>query len=551
MAAPTAVSGLSPYAGPWGWDQAAHLLRRTLFGPKKEEIANARDAGLAATLDQLLAAPTLPTPPLNHFFENDPKVPVGATWIEKSHDPNVSVGDYRYPSIRGWYWQNLIHHDFNIMTKMTMFWINHFGMADVSEHRAEYQSIALFNEFGTSNFKEMIEKVTVLPSMLSFLNGTTNSRWTPNENYARELLELFTIQKGPQIGTEDYTHYTEDDVRAAAKILTGWRDNGFWNNEIDIVDSYFTPNRHTPGVKTMSFRFDNAVIGSDDPNYDASQEYKELINVIFGKAETARAFCRELYRFFVYYDITSEVESQVIQPMAQLMISNDFEILPALRALLGSQHFFDMAVRGPMIKSPYEFIVSMARPLGGFSHLGLDLSGTDNLQTRYDLGSNHHWWANNMEMDFLYPPTVAGWKAYYQTPSFYRNWIGSATLKQRKSIVNAYTGNGIYTREQGNDNSYLPRPFDYFAFVASLETPFDANELIAECVQIFLPRELAPVQLDALKDQLLPGLPDSEWSRQYADYQANPFNPDVVNPVRNKLKDFFRALFSMAEFNLQ
>ena len=548
MAAPTAVSGLAPYAGPWGWDQAAHLLRRTLFGPKKEEIRSAANAGLSATLNQLLAAPTLPSPPVNHFFGNDPKVPVGQTWINASHDPNVSVGDYRFPSIRGWYWQNLIHHDYNIMAKMTMFWINHFGMSDVGEHRAEYQTIALFNEKGTGNFKTMIEEVTVLPSMLKFLNGQSNSKWTPNENYARELLELFTIQKGPQIGTEDYTNYTEDDVRAAARILTGWRTRGMWSDSVDVVESYFDVNRHELGPKTMSHRFDNAVIGADESN--AENEYKELIDVIFGKVETARAFSRELYRFFVNCHLTGSVESQVIQPMAQLLISNNFEVKPVLEALLGSQHFYDMAVRGPMIKSPYEFIVSMARPLGGFSHLGLDLSGTDNLQTRYDVGLSHHWRARNMEMDFLYPPTVAGWKAYYQAPTFYRNWIGSATLKQRKAIVNTYTGNGIYTRQDGNDD-YQPRPFDYFAFVGALDSPSDPNELILECAQIFLPRELDMAQLDALKDQLIPGLPDSEWSRQYGDYLSSPYNPDVVNPVRNKLRAFFRALFSMAEFNLQ
>jgi len=522
MAAPVVASGLAPYAGPWGWDQASHLLRRTLFGPKKEEIVSARDGGLNATLNQLLAAPSLPSPPVNHYFPNDPKVPVGATWVEKSHDPVVNVGEYRNQSLRGWYWQNLIHHDFNIMTKMTLFWINHFGMSDVGEHRAEYQSLNLFNEKGTGNFKTMIEEVTVLPSMLKFLNGNTNNKWTPNENYARELLELFTIQKGDQVATEDYTNYTEDDVRAAAKILTGWQNNGMWSDGVDVVESYFNPDLHVVGTKTMSHRFDNAVIGSDDPGYDASQEYKELINVIFGKAETARAFCRELYRFFVYYDINASVEAQVIEPMAQLMLANNFEINPVLRALLASQHFYDMAVRGPMIKSPYEFMVSMARPLGGFSHLNLDLSGTDNLHTRYDVGGAHHWQGHLLDMDFLFPPTVAGWKAYYQVPTFYRNWIGSATLKRRKVMANIYTGQGIYTRENGNNNDYQPRPFDYFAFVAALETPLDPNELIAESIQIFLPRGLDPIQLDALKEQLLPGLPDFEWSLQYGEYLANP-----------------------------
>jgi len=159
-----------------------------------------------------------------------------------------------------------------------------------------------------------------------------------------------------------------------------------------------------------------------------------------------------------------------------------------------------------------------------------------------------------MDMDFLYPPTVAGWKAYYQTPGFYRNWIGSATLQRRRKLIENLTGSGIWSRDAGHPDTnpgYSPRPFDYFGFVAALEVPFDANELVAESAQIFLPRPLHPDQLDGLKAELLGTLPDMEWSRQYADYRSSPNNPDVAGPVLDRLKRFFRALFSMAEFHLQ
>ncbi|MEM9929509.1 MAG: hypothetical protein AAF840_06805, partial [Bacteroidota bacterium] len=171
------------------------------------------------------------------------------------------------------------------------------------------------------------------------------------------------------------------------------------------------------------------------------------------------------------------------------------------------------------------------------------------LRSAYNLGASHHWRASNMDMDFLLPPSVAGWKAYYQAPGYYRNWIGSATLKQRKGMVDSYTGSGIWSETEVDDD-YAPRSFDYFAFVAALEAPADVNELVAECAQIFLPRELHPDQLEGLKQQLIPNLPDMEWTRQYEDYLASPFNPDVANPVLDKLKDFFQALFSMAEFQL-
>lgn len=544
------VSGLEPYAGPWGQTQAAHLLRRTLFGPKKDEIVSAIGLGLTGTLNQLLAAPTLPSPPVNHFYTQDPNVPIGSTWIDFPHVEGADVSQYRSPSIRGWYWQNLIHHDFNIMSRMTMFWINHFGMADIGEQRAEYQSINLFNELGTGNFRTMVEKITVHPAMLRFLNGEYSNRWDPNENYARELLELFTIQKGPQIAPGDYTFYTEEDIPAIARIMTGWRNRGMFSTT-NNVESWFDENWHDQNPKQLSHHFGNAVIhNSTDGGRD---EYKDIIALIFSQEETARSFCRELYRFFVFHDINDEVEANVIQPLAQVLIANDFEINPTLRTLFSSQHFFDISVRGPLIKSPYDFFVSMARPLDGFSHLGLDLAdntaGNPLLATAYNVGTSHHWRASQLDMDFLYPPSVAGWKAYYQTPGFYRNWIGSATLKQRKSMVDTYTGSGVWT-ENENTGDYSPRPFDYFAFVASLTAPLDPNELVTETAQIFLPRELHPDQHDGLKAQLIPGLPDQEWTLQYSQFLSNPDNDMIVDAMDRRLRAFFRALFSMAEFHL-
>ena len=540
------ANGLAPVSGSWTRAKAAHLLRRTLFGPTRDELEDATTSGLNATLNTLFGPRTSWGEPVNHFYQNS-EVPVGTSWVNRSMSANFDVGVYRYPSLRGWYWNNLLHHDTNIMARMTMFWINHFGMGDVGEHRAEFQTIELFNSFGAGNFREMIERITVHPAMLRFLDGQSNNRWNPNENYARELFELFTIKIGPQNPNdqEDYTNYTEDDIRAAKFILTGWRNNGFWSSDVDEISSYFDANWHEPGPKTLSHRFNNAVIQEN-----GADEYKDLIAVIFQQPETARAICRELYRFFVFSEIDATVESGVITPLANLLIAEDYELEPVLRNLFSSQHFYDMSVRGPVIKNPYEFIVSMARPLGGFAHLGLTLNGNAGLQTRYDLGTAHMWWAVQMEMDFLLPPTVSGWPAYYQSPAYYRSWVGSATLKRRKAIVDTYTGNGIYTRQDGNDNNYQPRPFDYLGFIDSLSSPYDVNEMILEITEIFLPRELHPDQVAALKNQLLPDLPDMEWARQYGDYQSSPNNPDVVNPLLAKVKAFFRAMFSLAEFNL-
>jgi hypothetical protein len=183
-------------------------------------------------------------------------------------------------------------------------------------------------------------------------------------------------------------------------------------------------------------------------------------------------------------------------------------------------------------------MLSMARPLGGYDHLGLDLN------LSYRLGGAYHWWASTMDMDFLYPPSVSGWKAYYQSPSYYRSWITSTTLQRRRKVVEGITWNGVWAEGEG-------RPFDWFGFIERLTDPENVNALIDDVATVFLARPLHPDQVVGLKEVLLPGLPDFEWTVQYRQYKQSPDNPEYVNPIRNKLRDFFRSLFSIAEFHLQ
>ena len=527
------MSGLSRYTGTFGKTQAAHLLRRTLFGPKKAEIAQAAGLGLSGTIDRLFGPRTLPEPPVNFFYTEDPNVPVGATWINSPHVEGADVGRYRWPSLRGWYFQSLINSEFNIMEKMAMFWINHFGMSDVGEHRAQYQYLQMMRRWGAGNFRTIVEEITAHPSMLAFLNGDYSTKWEPNENYARELLELFTIQKGPQVAPEDYTYYTEDDIRAAARVLTGLSVQGMWSREDVPVAMRWRGDWHDEGDKQFSHRFGNRVITNNGQN-----EYKDLIAMIFEQDRVSESIARELYRYFVYYELSPAVERDVIAPMAAMIRDNGYVLEPALKALLSSQHFFDMANRGPMIKNPYDFMMSIARPLGGHNWLG------EGLEVTYRIGTSYHWWGENQNMDFLYPPTVAGWKAYYQAPAYYRAWISSATLQQRRRLVNDLTWKGIWAKGG-------PRALNWLAFIDGLDNRYQVNDMIAEIVEVFLPRPLVQAQLDGLKDELINGLPDMEWTRQYSDYVANPYNPDVVRPLEDKVKKFFRALFSMAEFQLQ
>ena len=528
-------SGLAPYTGPFEFEQAAHLLRRTTFGPTYKNIKDWAANGLDAAMSQLFAAQLLPAPPLNFAFAEDPNVPIGETWIDAPYtaDNINDIRAARSQSLRGWTISVMLNSSLSIWEKMTLFWHNHFVTADVNDPKFVYNYITLLRENALGNFRELTKMVTVNPSMLRYLNGRDNIAAAPNENYARELLELFTIGKGPLVGPGDYTNYTEDDVVQIARVLTGWRDLGFNTvNPAQPVTSVFVPNRHDNGTKVLSPRFDNEVITDL-----GDQEYAHLVDIIFSKDECARFLCRKLYRWFVYYSIDDEVEANVIAPMAQIMLDNDYQVQPALEALLRSEHFFDMLNVGPMIRNPIDFIMSV-------QNIFEVEYPQNNLNQQYRL-----WWnlfrttLAPMQMVYYDPPSVAGWKAYYQEPVFYRNWISSATLPVRMSYTTTMVMQGIQA-------AGAKAQIDALKFVASLDDPFDPNSVIAEFSKILFPQPITQSQQDILKEVLIPGLPDFEWTVEYSDYINNPNDPNLAAAVESKLRNLLVAMLSMPEFFL-
>ena len=521
------TADLAPYAGPWTDVQATHLLRRTLFGPIRAEIVTAAGRSLAQVLDDLLTPAPIPSPPLN-VATTDTNVPIGQTWVTQSFDQTVE--GVRRSSLRAWWMGQLVGQSMSLTEKMTLFWHNRFvvELGDINDARYGYVYSALLRQQALGNIKQLTKDVTTTPAMLRYLNGNQSTATAPNENYGRELLELFTIGKGPLIGPGNYTNYTEDDVKAAARVLTGWRDNA------TTQAGYYTASRHDTGSKQFSAAFGSRVITNG-----GDQEYKTLVDMIFSQAETARNLCRALYRWFVYYVIDDTTEQQIIRPLATLLMQNNYEVAPVLRALLSSEHFFDAVNVGCVIKSPIDFSVTVCRQMqvafppatGAVAQYGMwdYLNSQTNVQQQY-LGD---------------PPNVAGWPAYYQTPQFYEMWINAVTLPRRNQLTDTLIGNG-YTR-----NSFK-LIIDPLALTLTLPaaTAADPNLLIAEYNKMLLPLTLTTTQLAFLKDTLLPGLPDFEWTVEWNAYLAAPTNTAKKNAVLTKLQAMLRAMMGLAEYHL-
>jgi uncharacterized protein (DUF1800 family) len=171
-----------------------------------------------------------------------------------------------------------------------------------------YRYNILLRQYALGNFKEMTRAVTMDPAMLKYLNGNANTKKAPDENYGRELQELFTVGKGPG------SHYTEADVKAAAHVLTGFRIE---NKSLPDIHGVFDAGRHDENDKQFSDFYQNTTI-KGRKGKEGEMELDDLLALIFSQPEVARFICRKLYRFFVYHNIDEETEKTIIEPLAEL-----------------------------------------------------------------------------------------------------------------------------------------------------------------------------------------------------------------------------------------
>lgn len=530
---PQVVSySLTPYTGPWTKAEAAHLLRRTMFGPTNQQILDAVANGMNTTVTTLLQIPAV-SDPLS-FHPDESIAAFGTTWVNSVYptDPiqAQAVETARQWSLGGWIMERINTEQVSIAEKMCLFWQNHFAATAGFDARATYDYHMLIRQHALGNFRQFVKDITIDPNMLLFLNGATNNVFSPNENYARELLELFTIGKGPQIGPGDYTNYTEDDVAAAAKILTGYYVDGLRSDTLTSVSAVYNGILHDTSTKTMSAHFGSAVIPDNGAN-----EYADLIDVIFQQNEVANFICRKLYRYFVCFDLTTNVETNVIPDMAATLVANNYDVLPVLTQLFTSEHFYDISVRGAIIRGPLDMLYSMFNATG--------TSPNFNLATDQEMLLNLYWFAEVMGQAYAAPPSVAGWPAYYQEPAFSKLWANSTILKTRFDVVYLVT---ILTGIPVNgDNLKL----DALNFVDNLSFPTDAPTVIDDMCDIFCPKGVDAVQKAILKSILTNGQPDFEWTLQYNEYLANPGNLTYSDPVRIRVEFVLARLFQMPQFH--
>lgn len=526
---------MDPYAGTWGFPQASHLLRRCMFGATAKDIASIEKMTLSAAVDVLLADQPAPTDaPLVWYHIESGGVGDGQTWIHLDYN---TVNDFnRTQSLLGWYTNLLLTQNISIREKMTLFWHNHFscGYVAVSDARYMYQYNLLLRANTLGNFKSLAKAITLNPAILRYLSGNKNIASAPNENYGRELQELFTIGKGPEVSAGDYTTYTEADVKAAAHVLSGWGDDP------KTVGTVFTAKNHDSADKKFSSRYGNKVIKGGADQAGAERELDDLLTMIFSQDATAKYICRKIFRWFVDYMIDDSIEQNVIAPMAQTLISNNFEIKPVMSQLLKSSIFYDPAYTGCMIKSPVDLVVGTVRTLG------VVLPHQDELTARYYGWISVREAAANLQMALLEPPNVAGWPEYYEAPQYHELWINSGTLDSRVKFLDDIATNQFQNVVQ----TYYTATLDMTLLAQQTSDPTNPVTLIADLANLLFPNPLTSEQLKTLHDTLIPGLPDYEWTNEWNAFTSDPGNAGKKYAVSTKLTNLIKYMLELAEYQL-
>lgn len=503
--------------------RARHLLGRCMFGARKDEVNALVGKSISSALGILLQPQPLPNPPVS-YDAKDLDVTLGQPWTGAPY--NGTYNPFRLKSLRSWWVGTMMQQGTSLEEKMTLFWHNHLvtEIDTVNSASLLYQYVQLLRKHALGNVKQLVTEMTTNPAMLVYLNGESNRASAPNENYGRELFELFTIGKGPLVAEGNYTNYTETDIREAAKVLTGWLVNR------STYTSYYDTSRHDKTTKVFTQAFDKTTIANKE-----AEEYKLLVDMVFSKKETARYLVRKIYRWFMYYQVDQVIEDQIIEPLATTLFNNNYEIKPVLIQLLGSEHFFSTDYIGSQIKDPLSFTTGVFRKC----EIALSPSLVTNYEAWYDL----YIFCRNMEMALGDPPDVAGWPQYYKDPSYYELWVNSATVPMRTGFTDTFCSTGI-------TKSGFKYVIDPFLITGRVGDPGNVTSLINGLAQILLPVGLTTEQVAQLKEALIPGLPESTWTFEWNKYIANPADVTQKNLISKKLLTLLAAIMRMPEFYL-
>ncbi|MBS1912556.1 MAG: DUF1800 domain-containing protein [Bacteroidetes bacterium] len=470
----SASSDLTPYTPtpdkPWNAARAAHLMRRTGFGVTQAELTSALASDPATLVDAMLQPYTNPTL-FWSWTQQPPLDPTAYTQEERNQIYSTWIRDVQF-----WWIGMMMTAGVKLREKMTLFWHGHFvsEFPKVEVAQYMYDQNRLLRQFAFGSYKDLTKQITINPAMLIYLDGNGSAKGSPNENYARELMELFTLGTGHY--ANNTPHYTEQDVIEMARALTGWDVNG--------REASFTLDKFDDGDKTLFGQTGNFGIEGYG-EHDALELIFAQTDADYNIARPAIFLCSKLYQFFVY-----EVPNMdIVQGMAATLVANNWNVGPVLRQLFLSEHFFDDQVIGAMIKSPVDLV------MGAMNAFSLKI--TINVDPGDPESHDPVRAMTFLSQTILYPPNVKGWPGG-------KSWISTATLPMRIRYLKLWI-------DPPDLPTTAPYGFEPTTFIKSLPDPGDVHKVVDALVTLLLPVPISDNAKSVILTTLLGGAPDYEW----------------------------------------
>ncbi|KQR93879.1 hypothetical protein ASG01_08450 [Chryseobacterium sp. Leaf180] len=543
------MPSLSPKTNILGFDNAYHLLRRTTYNITKARILeySVKTPQDAITALFTFTAPSPPSP-LNNL---------GETIVPTAANPTVTDSQNTVNSVRNdlFWWLYSALKDNSAQHRIAFFLHLMFVADDNASFWTNYDYKELLRFHTNGSLKDLAVRMTMNPRMLTFLNNNLNQNTSPNQNYAREFLELFTILKGPQIATGNYTNYTEVDVQQAAKVLTGLTltntiqlDKTARLTSLDPLTNLPTGeikiNKHDTGSKTFSSAFSGQTIAGGNTEAAIKSELQNFVNMVFNQEETAKAYCRRIYRYFVGREITTDIENGIIVPMATALKADNYNILPVLGTLLKSKHFYDEEdaisgdqTYGSLARSPIDLYLHM------FSILQLQMPPyATNPSAIHSLMNVVNTYSTNMGLPIFRPQSVNGYSGYSSSPNYDKNWITTSSLRIRYNntidyLINGLTYNGFLFKL--NTPAFV-RDSGYFS------APGNADTLLNEFLEMMFAFVPTGSRYDELKTAFLNNLSVTNWNNEWNAY----LNTNNATSVKIALDRLVKAVIKSPEFQI-
>ncbi|GAB3990579.1 DUF1800 domain-containing protein [Spirosoma daeguense] len=544
---------LDPYTSVLTAQTAAHLLRRATFGPTQAEITSFTGLTATVAVQQLISNASYSPPPPIDLDSNQPTG--GQTYMDKpfDHGRNFELGHY----LRLW-WLGIMASQttpVSLLDKLTLFWQNHFVTTreGVGDYRFLYQYLLLLRNGALGNFRTLVTQITKDPAMLRYLNGNENEVGKPNENYARELQELFTV------GVTDFAgnkNYTEDDVKEAARVLTGWQYTNFEVHGSTNFTTVFALDKHDTTNKTFSSHYNGATITGRSIATAGDDELADLVTMLLSHPQCPLFICRKLYRWYVNPNVDQTIEDNVIIPLANFFASptNNFAIQPVIVKLLTSQIFFNESNIGSMVKAPVDLAVGSMRIFN---------QPVPALVTDYTAFKNYTDFLYYQMQDMLQPimdqPSVFGYEPYYQT-GYSKIWINTTTIGYRYQYTDAYVLRWLNIKPgylMGIDvvawATQLQRddsPTGDFSDVA-VTPAITCTDIVNTFIQNLFAVELFASQVDFLIDTIMmQELPRTSWNFEWNAYRSDTTNTGARYAVMVRMQNLMKYVLRMAEYHI-